>query len=315
MFLCSNYVDLPITSSQPTASQIGISEALSVDIDTEEKNVSITLEITDSNGFTISSISGNTTESGGTATFTVKLKSEPDDDVVLDVATSDSSEGTVSPETLTFTPSNYDDNQTVTVTGVDLLEASIGYAKAHRANAGISFKVGDAHDIPFEDSSFDAGVSGLMIKFVPDKLRAISEMKRVTRAGGQIALYDWDMERNRNMTRHFWQAVADSVPELIEGRATDRPPMKEAGTVADKFREAGLSQIEEKSFTFTAHFTDFDDYRHPMTHNVQNVGRFYQTLTDDHRTAIFDRIREILPIATDGSISFESQASAVKGQV
>ena len=200
------------------------------------------------------------------------------------------------------------------VTGVDPLEASIGYAKAHRANAGISFKVGDAQDIPFEDNSFGATVSGLMIKFVPDKLRAIGEMKRVTRASGQIALYDWDMAGNRNMTRHFWQAVADVAPELIEGRATDRPPMHETGTVADKFREAGLTRVEERHFTFTALFSDFDDYWYPATHNVQNVGRFWQTVTDDRRMAIHDRIRETLPIASDGSISFESQASAVKGR-
>ena len=200
------------------------------------------------------------------------------------------------------------------VTGVDPLEGSIGYAKAHRANAGISFKVGDAQDIPFEDSAFDTVVSGLMIKFVPDKLRAIDEMKRVARPGGRIALYDWDMERNRNMTRHFWQAVADVAPELTEGRATDRPPTKETGTVGDKFREAGLTQVEERNFSFTAHFTNFDDYWHPMTHNVQNVGRFYQTLAEDKRAAIHDRIRDTLPFSADGSVSFESQASAVKGR-
>jgi ubiquinone/menaquinone biosynthesis C-methylase UbiE len=201
------------------------------------------------------------------------------------------------------------------VTGVDPLESSIGHAMAHDDNVGISFKVGDAQELPFENNAFGAVVSGLMMKFVPNKLLAIREMKRVARPGSQVALYDWDMERNRNMTRHFWQAVADVAPDLIEGRATDRPPMNEAGTVADKFREAGLDLVEKENFAFTAEFTDFDDYWYPITHNGQNVGRFWQTLTDDRRLAVHDRIREILPIAADGSITFESQASAVKGRV
>ena len=60
-----------------------------------------------------------TTESGGTATFTVKLDSEPTGDVALDVASSDTDEGTVMPATLTFTSSDWSTAQTVTVTGVD----------------------------------------------------------------------------------------------------------------------------------------------------------------------------------------------------
>ena len=74
---------------------------------------------TNTAGFTISSISGNTTESGGTATFTVKLNSQPTSNVSVAVSSSDTSEGTVSPSSLTFTTSNYNSAQTVTVTGVN----------------------------------------------------------------------------------------------------------------------------------------------------------------------------------------------------
>ena len=60
-----------------------------------------------------------TTESGGTATFTVKLATEPTGDVEIGVASSDTSEGTVGPSTLTFTASDWSTAQTVTLTGVD----------------------------------------------------------------------------------------------------------------------------------------------------------------------------------------------------
>ena len=60
-----------------------------------------------------------TTESAGTATFTVKLATEPTGDVEIGTASSDTSEGTVGPSTLTFTTTNWSTAQTVTLTGVD----------------------------------------------------------------------------------------------------------------------------------------------------------------------------------------------------
>lgn len=63
-----------------------------------------------------------TTEGGGTATFSVKLESEPVGDVVISVESDDPSEGLVTdPQTLelTFTPGNWDMEREVVVTGVD----------------------------------------------------------------------------------------------------------------------------------------------------------------------------------------------------
>ncbi|MGK5094209.1 hypothetical protein WDW89_19615 [Deltaproteobacteria bacterium TL4] len=70
-------------------------------------------------GFRISTISGLTTEKGGTATFTLHLNVAPSADVVIPLSSSDTTEGLVSLQQLTFTPQNWKAPQTVTVTGVD----------------------------------------------------------------------------------------------------------------------------------------------------------------------------------------------------
>ncbi|WP_244881584.1 beta strand repeat-containing protein [Dehalogenimonas alkenigignens] len=76
--------------------------------------------ILSSPGISVSPTSGLvTTESGGTAFFTVRLGSEPTTDVTIALSSSDTSEGAVSPASLTFTPANWDTPQVVTVTGVD----------------------------------------------------------------------------------------------------------------------------------------------------------------------------------------------------
>lgn len=69
-------------------------------------------------GITVSKTTATVTESGSTDTFGVYLDMIPDDTIVLDVSSADTSEVTASPAQLTFTTSNWDTTQTVTVTGV-----------------------------------------------------------------------------------------------------------------------------------------------------------------------------------------------------
>ncbi|MBD1906589.1 DUF4347 domain-containing protein [Funiculus sociatus GB2-A5] len=84
----------------------------------------------DAAGFTISPISGNTTEAGGKATFTVKLNSAPTADVTIGLTSSDTTEGKVSASSLTFSANNWNIAQTVTVTGADdaIADGNIPYS-------------------------------------------------------------------------------------------------------------------------------------------------------------------------------------------
>src|SRR6185369_11744520 len=66
---------------------------------------SVVAQITDNDtaGFTISAISGHTTEAGaGTATFTAQLNTQPTADVSFSLASSNTAEGTVSTPILWF---------------------------------------------------------------------------------------------------------------------------------------------------------------------------------------------------------------------
>ena len=82
-------------------------------------DVSVTNVDNDTAGVTVSPISGNTTEAGGTATFNVVLTSQPTANVTISIASNDTTEGTVSASSLTFTTANWNVAQVITVTGVD----------------------------------------------------------------------------------------------------------------------------------------------------------------------------------------------------
>lgn len=86
------------------------------DATTQSYTVTVTFEV----GFAVSAISGSTTEAGNLSTFTVVLQSQPTADVIISsITSSDTTEGTVSPDSLTFTNSNWNAPRTVTVTGID----------------------------------------------------------------------------------------------------------------------------------------------------------------------------------------------------
>ena len=70
-------------------------------------------------GLQVGAVSGQATEAGGKATFTVRLQQQPSAAVTVSVASLDASEGTVAPSSLTFSTSSWNTAQTVTVTGAD----------------------------------------------------------------------------------------------------------------------------------------------------------------------------------------------------
>ena len=70
-------------------------------------------------GLQVGAVSGQATEAGGKATFTVALTEPPSAAVTVSVASLDASEGTVAPSSLTFSTGDWNTAQTVTVTGAD----------------------------------------------------------------------------------------------------------------------------------------------------------------------------------------------------
>jgi gliding motility-associated-like protein len=103
-----------------TTITIVVNDAASEDAyDGISKEVVVTFSDNDGVGLTVSPTLLNVNENGGTGTFNVTLDTEPVNLVVLNVSSNNESEGTVNVSTMTFTPSNWNSPQTVTVTGVN----------------------------------------------------------------------------------------------------------------------------------------------------------------------------------------------------
>jgi len=79
------------------------------------------------------------------------------------------------------------------VTGVDIAPNLIAQAKARAAVEGLSMRmdVGDAEALPYTDGEFDTVVSMFGAMFAARPERAASELLRVVRPGGRIAMANW----------------------------------------------------------------------------------------------------------------------------
>jgi ubiquinone/menaquinone biosynthesis C-methylase UbiE len=80
-----------------------------------------------------------------------------------------------------------------TVVGIDLAPGLIETAKARAAERGleIEYRVGDCEQLEDGDATYDAVGSSVGIMFAPDHAAAASELARVTKPGGRIALANW----------------------------------------------------------------------------------------------------------------------------
>jgi len=79
------------------------------------------------------------------------------------------------------------------VVGMDLTEAMLDIARARtreRSVKNISFRAGDAQNLPFGDGKFDVVVCRLALHHVQQPGKVVSGMARVCRAGGTVLVED-----------------------------------------------------------------------------------------------------------------------------
>jgi demethylmenaquinone methyltransferase / 2-methoxy-6-polyprenyl-1,4-benzoquinol methylase len=105
---------------------------------------------------------------------------------VLDVATGT---GDVALEIATQTPAS------VSIVGVDFCKemVDLGRVKVEQSrHAGrITLQVAPCEEIPFEDRSFDAATIAFGIRNVVDRIKGLTEMRRVLKDGGRIVILEF----------------------------------------------------------------------------------------------------------------------------
>jgi SAM-dependent methyltransferase len=94
------------------------------------------------------------------------------------------------------------------VVGVDVAAAMVALAAG--LHPGLEFRQADAHELPFDDASFDAVVGNFLILHLGRPEQAMAEAVRVLRRGGALALTTWDFAERVRMFGVFLDAIAEA---------------------------------------------------------------------------------------------------------
>lgn len=142
------------------------------------------------------------------------------------------------------------------VVGLDVNEGML--AVAARQAPQLTWRLGRAEALPFEDASFDAVVSQFGLMFFEDRVAALREMRRVLRPGGRLAVAVWDTLDNTP----GYAAMVDLLRRLFGEEAAEglRAPYN-LGDVRDLralFAAADLSDAAIVTRPGTARFPSID---------------------------------------------------------
>ena len=182
----------------------------------------------------------------------------------------------------------------VGVASVSAAEPSASFAVAARERLpGVEVCQAAAEQLPFADGTFDAALAQLVVHFMADPVQGLREMRRVTRPGGMVAACVWDHAGGRGPLAAFWSAVRQLDPAADDesGLAGVRE-----GHLASLFTQAGLNRAAATTLTVRVRHASFDDWWEPFTLGVGPAGAYVASLTPDHRTALRDQCRRLLPV-------------------
>jgi SAM-dependent methyltransferase len=196
---------------------------------------------------------------------------------------------------------------------IDPSEGFLAKARLNVQDRRAEFRVGNAEALEFPPASRDVIVSALAVNFVPNRLKALRDMRTIVRPGGRIGFYVWDYPGGGiAFMRAFWQAATAldvNAAHLTEDR---RFPFCNPEGLRDLATQAGLTEIECAPIEVATLFKDFDDYWRPFTLGAGPAPGYCVSLAPEARERLRDKLSRSLPRNFDGSIPLTARAWAIK---
>ncbi len=155
------------------------------------------------------------------------------------------------------------------VVGLDQSEAMLARARARLRRTPeladrLSFVLGEAEALPYEDGTFDALTFTYLLRYVDEPATTVRELARVVKPGGRIAMVEFGVPADRAL-RALWRIHTRAGLPLL-GRAISRDwydvgrflgPSIEFFHAAEPdlpglWRAAGIGQAQQRNLSFGA---------------------------------------------------------------
>jgi ubiquinone/menaquinone biosynthesis C-methylase UbiE len=150
------------------------------------------------------------------------------------------------------------------VTTVEALIEDAGDGQRDRFTGTVAF----AAEMPFPDASFDLAMSSFVLQLVPNRAKALREIRRVLRPGGRIAYVTWLVDERAFKPDRIFDRLLDEfgfMDEEDRPRTGDIPSIERAVAELRRagYRDATASRATlDYAFTvesYIAFLTEFDE--------------------------------------------------------
>lgn len=152
-----------------------------------------------------------------------------------------------------------------------------------RQHPGVDSRLASAEELPFATASFDLALAQLVVHFMADPVAGLSEMARVTRAGGQVAASVWDCGGSTGPLEPFWSCVRHLCGDVDD--ESDLAGVAE-GALELLFERAGLRIARSTALSVEVRHDSFEEWWEPFTLGVGPAGRFVAQLTPEARLGL-----------------------------
>jgi SAM-dependent methyltransferase len=163
-------------------------------------------------------------------------------------------------------------------------------------------------NLPFPNAFFDIAASALVLNFIPDPLRALEEMRRVTVPGGMVAGYVWDFGRELSPSGPLRQAMRAFGAEVPAIPGTAHSSLQ---ALLSLFLRAGLQSIKSRTVEITLAYLDFEDFWRAQTLGYGPTTDTINTMTQGERRRLKRAVQEALPFGLNGKVEYAARANAI----
>src|SRR3954465_9368869 len=176
------------------------------------------------------------------------------------------------------------------VSAVDPSEQFVAAARARYP--GVAVERATAEELPFADGRFDAALAQLVVHFMSDPVAGLTEMARVTRAGGVVAACVWDFAGGRAPLSDFWTAARELDPDVDD--ESHLAGVRE-GHLVELMTAARLRDVSEAVLSITVEHRSFDAWWEPYMGGVGPAGSFVAGLGPERQRELRQLCRTRLP--------------------
>jgi SAM-dependent methyltransferase len=195
---------------------------------------------------------------------------------------------------------------------VAAVDPSTTFAEACATRAqGADVRQAPAERLPWDDDTFDAALSQLVVNFMEDAPRGVREMRRVTRSGGTVCAATWDAAGGMEMLKVFWGAARDLDPEAPDEGAIMRYCTSEE--LGGLWQEAGLNEVTVAPLEVAEEYASFDEFWAPYSGGVGPAGSYFVSLSPEQQEALRTEVRGRLG-DPQGAITLRARAWAARGR-